>query len=220
MLMQISEADRDYPLKDWRPGEPRLQRSVTLQFIGDWGQANFHRICAWLTQEFCDRAGPRSRVATWNTIEGGIDAAQEVFDGNVDLAILTPAMALPAALNGTSIFAGRPMPNLRALAVLPQRDRMVLALPGDLGISSYAELRQRRPALKIATSEDNGFNLIGYIARHAVRYSGFSSRVAHWGVIVVYVLFGTMLLVKDVWTNPLGRQEDPLFNYEYRTILE
>lgn len=62
--------------------------------------------------------------------------------------------------------------------------------------------------------------MIGYIARHAARYGGVSSRVTHWGAIVAYVVLGTVLLVKDVWTNPLGRQEDPLFNYEYRTILE
>jgi transmembrane protein EpsG len=62
--------------------------------------------------------------------------------------------------------------------------------------------------------------MIGYIARHAVRCSGISSRVTHWGVIVIYLVLGTVLLAKDVWTNPLARQEDSLFNYEYRTILE
>ncbi len=62
--------------------------------------------------------------------------------------------------------------------------------------------------------------MIGYIARHAARYGGVSSRVTHWGAIVAYVVLGTVLLAKDVWTNPLGRQEDPLFNYEYRTIFE
>src|SRR5579871_5989269 len=106
-----------YELKDWQPGEPRIDRSVTLEFVGDWGLANFHRICSWLCQEFCDRAGPKSRVAIWNTVEGGIDAAQLVFDGAVDMAIITPAQALPAALEGKSIFTGRPMPTLRALAV-------------------------------------------------------------------------------------------------------
>ena len=66
-------------LKSWKPGQPRIERSVTLQFIGDWGQANFHRICSWLCQEFCDRAGPRSRVGIWNTVDGGIDALAAVF---------------------------------------------------------------------------------------------------------------------------------------------
>lgn len=171
-----------YPLKDWLPGEPRIERSLVLQFIGDWGQANFHRICGWLTQEFCDRAGPRSRIATWNTVDGGIDAAQSVFDGAVDMAVLTPAQALPAALDGTGIFTGRAMPSLRALAVLPQRDRMILTLPRELGIRTFAELRERRPALRIATSEDNGANMIGYTARRYMEAHGIDeATLRDWG---------------------------------------
>lgn len=183
--MATNDAANDHPVydvKDWIPGEPRIERSLTLQFIGDWGQANFHRICSWLCQEFCDRSGPASRVGIWNTIEGGIDAARAVFDGTVDMAILTPAGSLPAALEGGSIFAGKPMPSLRALAVLPQRDRMVLALPRALGITSFAELRERKPALKIATSEDNGANLIGYIARRYMEAHGIhEATLMAWG---------------------------------------
>lgn len=175
-------ADRVYDLKDWVPGEPRIDRSVTLQFIGDWGLANFHRICSWICQEFCDRSGPRSRVGIWNPVEGGIDAARAVFDGDVDLAILTPAHALPSALEGTSIFSGQAMPSLRALAVLPQRDRMVLALPRAMGITSFAQLREQKPALTIATSEDNGANLIGYIARRFMEAHGIDEDTLHsWG---------------------------------------
>lgn len=62
--------------------------------------------------------------------------------------------------------------------------------------------------------------MVGYIARHAIRFNGASSRLVHWGAIGAYLLLGATLLVKDVWINPLGRQEDPLFNHEYRTILE
>lgn len=171
-----------FDVKNWLPGEPRIDRSVTLQFIGDWGQANFHRICSWLCQEFCDRSGPRSRVGIWNPVEGGIDAVRAVFDGDADMAILTPANALPAALEGRSIFAGQAMPSLRALAVLPQRDRMMLALPRDLGITTFAELRDRKPSLKIATGEDNGANLIGYIAKRFMEAHGIDEATLNsWG---------------------------------------
>jgi hypothetical protein len=62
--------------------------------------------------------------------------------------------------------------------------------------------------------------MIGYIARHAFASGSLSRRAAHMGAIVIYLALGTLLLVKDVWTNPSGRQEDSQFNYEYRTILE
>lgn len=183
MAGQTKVADGEvFDVKNWLPGEPRLERSVTLQFIGDWGMANFHRICSWLCQEFCDRSGPRSRVGIWNPIYGGIDAAQAVFDGEVDMAIITPAQALPAALEGRGVFTGRAMPTLRALAVLPQRDRMVFALPRAMGISSFAELRAKKPALKIATGEDNGHNLIGYTARRFMEAHGIDeATLTSWG---------------------------------------
>ena len=168
-------------LKSWKPDQPRIERSVTLQFIGDWGQANFHRICSWLCQEFCDRAGPRSRVGIWNTVHGGTDALAAVFDGEVDLCIATPAGALPAALTGTGMFS-RPMPSLRALGVLPQNDKMVLAIAGEHGISSFAELRERRLPLRIATSVDDGFNLIGHVARRFMEAHGIDEATLNaWG---------------------------------------
>ena len=65
----------------------RLSRSVTLQFMGDWGQANLHRVCGWLAQEMGDRSGPHSRFAIWNG-RGGVDAVKAVGRGNVDVAPL------------------------------------------------------------------------------------------------------------------------------------
>lgn len=175
-------ASHAFDLKNWLPGQPRIERSVTLQFIGDWGLANFHRICSWLCQEFCDRAGPRSRVGIWNTVEGGIDAARAVFDGEVDMAIITPAHALGAALTGGSIYGAQAMPSLRALAVLPQIDRMVLAVAPEFGIRSFADLRKAKPALIIATSEDNGANLIGYTARRFMEAHGVTeAELESWG---------------------------------------
>src|ERR1700761_7320283 len=81
-------------------GEPRLSRAYTLNFVGDWGGANFHRICAWLTQEFCDRAGPGSRTAIWSLRDGGMDALKQLDEGAADLAIATPAGLLGKGVAG------------------------------------------------------------------------------------------------------------------------
>jgi TRAP-type uncharacterized transport system substrate-binding protein len=168
--------------KSWKPGQPRLDRSLTLRFIGDWGQANFHRICSWLCQEFCDRAGLRSRVGIWNTVGGGNDALAAVFDGEVDLSIATPAQALPDALTGKRMFEGKPMPSLRALGVLPQNDRMVLAVSGSTGIRSFEDIRRLRFPLRIATSVDDGVNFIGYAAQRFMEAHGIDrATLESWG---------------------------------------
>jgi len=161
---------------------PSLERSYHLRFVGDWGAANFHRICSWLCEEFCKRSGPRSRVAIWNVRGGGIEALHLVEEGEADLCLVTPAMLMPAMLDGSLIFQGRPAPHLRALAVLPQNDRMVLALRTDLGIHSFEELRARKPAIRIATAPDDGTNFIGYVARLFMQAHHLDQRTLQaWG---------------------------------------
>ena len=162
--------------------EPRIEHSHHLRFVGDWGQANFHRICSWLCEEFCKRSGPRSRVAIWSIRAGGIEAIDLVEEGEADLCLVTPAMLMPAALDGRLIFQGRAAPHLRALGVLPQNDRMVLAIRKDLKISTFAELRERKPALKIATAKNDGTNFIGYVARLFMQAHGIDeTTLASWG---------------------------------------
>ena len=161
--------------------EPSLERSVTLNFIGDWGQANFHRICSWLTQEFCDRSGPRSRVGIWSVRGGGIEALDAVNDGEVQLSIATPAHLMRGALTGDGMFP-RAMPHLRALGVLPQNDRMVFAIDPKFGVRTFGDLHQKKPALRIATSTNDGTNFIGYVAAAYMEAHGIGEDVLKsWG---------------------------------------
>jgi uncharacterized protein len=160
---------------------PRIERSVTLRFLGDWGGANFTRVAGWLTQEFCDRAGPYSRVFIGNS-NGQADTIRRVHRGEADLAITTPTTIVHAALKGEAIYQGEPAPGLRALGVIPQRDILVLALASELGIRSYEDLRQRKPAIKIATSADDGTSHLGYMARRMMEAHGISEAdLNSWG---------------------------------------
>ena len=162
-------------------GEPRLSHSYTLNFMGDWGGANFHRICGWLSQEFCDRAGPGSRTAIWSLRDGGMDALKQLGDGAVDVAISTPAGLLSKALAGHGPFK-TPMPHLRAIGTLPQNDRMVLALSPTHNIKTFDDLRRQKPALRLATSTNDGTNLIGYVANAFLDAHGVSkASIKSWG---------------------------------------
>src|SRR5580693_9382790 len=134
-----------------RPAEPRITRSLTLHLRGDWGMANLHRVCGWISQELTDRCGPYTRVAIWNS-RGFCDAVRAVGRGEVDIALTTPAAFATAALDGRGVFAGEPFPELRALGVVPQRDRLVVGLRKTLGITSFAQLRAEKPAVHLATS--------------------------------------------------------------------
>lgn len=160
---------------------PRLERSVTLRMQGDWGTANMSRVCGWLAQEFGDRCGPASRTAIW-TGRGGADAIFAVGRGHVDLAVCTPARFARMALDATGPFAHEPFDDLRALAVIPQDDRLVVAVDATLGIRSFADCRRRRLPLRIAASPDDGINFVGLATHRVMAAAGIDDRVLRgWG---------------------------------------
>ncbi|WP_063043413.1 hypothetical protein [Nocardia pseudovaccinii] len=152
--------------------EPTLARPVQLHFRGDWGQANMHRICGWIAQEIGDRAPDGSRFAIWSG-RGGTDQIDALQAGEADIAIVTPTAAVRAVFDGAVSIGGRAaQPNLRALGVLGQRDRLVVAVDADLPVHSVSDLSACADRLVIATSEDDGVNLIGWAAHHGLRLAG------------------------------------------------
>ena len=158
--------------------EAHLNRSVTLHFMGDPGRANFHRILGWICDELSNRSGPYTRVAIWNGL-GFVDNVREVGRGQKDLAIATPASFVAMAVNGVGPYADEPFPNLRAIASMPQDDRLVLAVDASLGVRTLADIRERKLPLCIATGVDDGINHIGMAAHALLSASGID--VEAWG---------------------------------------
>lgn len=166
---------------------PRIERSLHLNFVGDWGQANFHRICGWLTQEFCDRAGPNSTITTHSMRDGGLGAILDVHNGKADLCIGTPKDMLPALLKGEGLAKRHgPLSNLCALATLPQRDRMVLAVDPKYGVKTWYDIHRQKPPLRISTSADDGTNFVGYLATRFLEAHGLTKDTLEaWGGALV-----------------------------------
>ena len=161
--------------------EPRLKRSVTLQFQGDWGQANLHRLLCWLSQEIVDRTGPFSRVAIWSG-RGGLDAIQAVGRGIVDIALAVPSAFVPMTLEGKGIAKGEAFPMLRALGTMPQTDRLVVAVKAEHGIRSFDDFRKKAPKLRIAASPDDGVNTVGYASQRLMEHAGLPrTAIESWG---------------------------------------
>lgn len=161
-----------------RPAEPKINRSVTLHLRGDWGTANLHRVCGWISQELSDRCGPHTRVAIWNG-RGFSDAVRAVGRGEVHVAMTTPVAFTTAALDARGVFSSEGFPELRALGVVPQRDRLVIGIHKSWGITSFAELREKKPPLRLATSVNDGVNYVGLAAHEILTRSGVDIR--GWG---------------------------------------
>lgn len=150
---------------------PAIAHPITLTFQGDWGQANMHRICGWLSQEIGDRCPPGSRFGVWSG-RGGADAFTAVLDGTVDIAISTPTVAAAMLMTGSGPLSMPDAGLLRALGTLPQRDRLVVCVDAALGLSQIGDLASVGERLRIATSPDDGVNLIGLAAHQLLKASG------------------------------------------------
>lgn len=157
---------------------PLLGRSLTLHFMGDWGRANLHRVMGWLGYELGRLSGPHMRFAIWNGT-GGLDAARAVGRGEVDVAIMTPACCARMAFEGA---AGETFPHLRAIGLVPQNDRLILAIRREQGIRSFEELRAKRPALRIVAARDDGSNPIGLVTQAFMSAAGIPrATLESWG---------------------------------------
>ncbi|MFC9502810.1 TAXI family TRAP transporter solute-binding subunit [Streptomyces sp. NPDC057002] len=144
---------------------PVVDRPITLHFRGDWGQANLHRICGWLAQEIGDRVPEGSRFAVWSG-RGGMDQIEALRGGEADIALVTPTAAVQM------LHRAGDTKGLAALGVVGQRDRLVVAVDAALPVNTVADLAGIADRLTIATSPDDGVNLIGFAAHKALRLAG------------------------------------------------
>jgi TRAP-type uncharacterized transport system substrate-binding protein len=171
--------------------EARLERPITLHMMGDWGIANLHRICGWIGAELWRRSPAGSKFATWAG-RGGTDAITAVLDGEVQTALFVPAGFARTIFEGRGICRRSDIGRLRALGTLPQDDRLVFAIDASFGVASFAELRAKRPPLRLATALDDGVNMAGFGAHRMLEASGIApATLESWG--------GKLLLGEAPW---------------------
>ncbi|WP_433566736.1 hypothetical protein ACQP1O_16970 [Nocardia sp. CA-151230] len=155
--------------------EPFIDRQISLRFKGDWGGANLHRVCGWLSQELGDRCARGSRFTIANG-RGGTDEVHALLAGDVDVAILTPTAAAAGIPAGVGPLAVPGAGQLRALGTVPQIDRLVTCVDAELGVSQMSELADLSSSLRIATSPNDGEHLIGVAAHRLLSAIGIEPR--------------------------------------------
>lgn len=181
---------------------PRVPRDVTLHLKGDWGTANLHRVCGWIADQVLRGSGDGSEVAIWNGT-GGLRNLLAVADGSVHVSVATPACAVALACGGR--LWSEPLPSLRALAVIPQRDRLVVAVHRDAEVDSFESWCMSQAGLKVATAPDDGDSFIGYGARALLAAEGIDQPTLEgWGGALVPPEGGLMSVFDSL---PSGRAD-------------
>jgi uncharacterized protein len=160
---------------------PKIQRSLTMNWMGDFGRANLHRSLGWLCFEFNKLAGPYMKIAIWNGL-GQMDNINAVGRGQIDVAFAVPENLVALALDGRGPFKNEFYPHLRSLGHVPQHDRLVFAVRSDLGITSYEDLRRMKPKLRITAGIEDGTTFIGYGTQLMMEAAGISRKtIESWG---------------------------------------
>lgn len=153
----------------------QLWPRVELKMVGDWGVANFHTLVGLIAANMRFRSCPRSRF--WIlTGKGYRDNIEAVARGEVDLGITTPLdVPLEWAREGKHMFAGRAYPFLRTLGYYPQEDRLLFAVREDTGLTSFADIRERKYPLRLASSTRDEDNFQTYVIDRALEAHGIAA---------------------------------------------
>jgi TRAP-type uncharacterized transport system substrate-binding protein len=157
------------------------QRALNLRFQGDWGGVNLTRICGWIAQGLEARAGAHTRSHI-RTGRGMGDNLAAVHRGEVDVAVSTPAGFAAMARAGKGMFVDEPLPLLRAIGSLPHADALLIAIGAKHGVKSFAELREKKPALKLALAPADESSFMGLGARIVLEAHGITlDDIVDWG---------------------------------------
>lgn len=159
-------------------------RTVTLNIMGDWGVANWHTIAGWLAAGMRWRTAPASRYYI-HTLGEYVDSIDALIDGTVDVCVSSPRFQAKMAIDGIGVFE-RAHPEIRAIGVLPHRDRLILAIGEDVaerhGIRTFTDLARVKPALRLLSAVNDGVNSIAWAAERILEAYGIAwSDIEAWG---------------------------------------
>lgn len=136
------------------------------------------------------KAYPGSTI-TYQTSSGGLANAKLVSDNKVPLGIISD-MELKSAWDGTGVFKGRPQKDLRVLFRLFTAESRFQAThliinrdyAGEHGISSFADIVAKKPAIRVAVNRPG--NMDGDTGIAILDASGASlANIESWGGQVI-----------------------------------
>jgi len=107
----------------------------------------------------------------------GLKGARLVGAGKLDVVWINPSVITTMAYLGKGPFR-RAYP-LRALAVFPSWDRLVIAVSPKLGIRSMEELKEKRPAMRVSVAKNDcvDFAIAALLKAHGLTLNSF----VEWG---------------------------------------
>ena len=153
------------------------------------------------------------RTATW--FRKGI---QLLRDGDAELALLNTRGLGSMAMRGVGLF-DEPFPSLRALGTFPHYDWLMFCVDRSFGVRTFAELRERKPPIRLTTGYLDGDNAVGFCAVELLKRHGIDpAELERWGGgLIPTGLFETFELIESGEANAIC--QEGVFSDSFRDLM-
>lgn len=160
------------------PGPVNMRASLVLEAVAEMIRPRrFPTPVVQIRMGRQDQPGPN----IWSGDE--LELIPLVARGEVDIATLNPSAVLTAAYEGKGPFA-EPLP-LRAITVMPSIDWIVFAVTEASGLTSLAQIKQRKYPLRVSIRGPRR-NVVHMYIDEVLKAYGFSLQdIVAWGGSVV-----------------------------------
>jgi len=162
----------------WACDQGRDERVIHISGAGV-GYGGFVNVSRWLADNLMKQ---NDDLTIWfdyyHSGRAFRDGVLLLADRKADICLVNSQGVMNMALRGRGFFE-QPVP-LRAVAALPQQDWCLFAVDAELGIRSFADLRERKVPLKLATGfldEVIAFLALEVLKRHGIDPEEFKG----WG---------------------------------------
>src|SRR5919199_1237199 len=136
------------------------------------GYGGYLQIAAWLGDHLTEALDDLTYWIDYHlTAKWFPKGVQLVQRGEAELALLNPRGLGAMAMRGSGLF-DEPFPALRALAPFPHHDWLLFAVDQSLGVRTFAELKERKPPIRLTTGFVDGDNVVGFFALELLKRHG------------------------------------------------
>jgi TRAP-type uncharacterized transport system substrate-binding protein len=161
-----------------RPAPGNTRSSLVYETLAEMVRAREYGVVSRVQIE--RSSGETSSISTETTLE----IVPRVASGEVDIAIMNPSAILTAAYLGKGPFTtAYPV---RIITVIPSQDWYFFAVTEASGITSLAQIKERKYPLRVSMRADRQ-GIVHFYAEEVLRYYGITWQdIESWGGKVSY----------------------------------
>jgi len=169
--------------------EPTFWRETRYNLRWAGAASNLSYITRYIAEGMLEELGRDTGYIAYGTRGNSTSVnIYAVGDYEVDFGLTTPPLMAKLAHDGNAYF-DKAYTDLRAIAVLPQDDWIMCVADAELGITSFADIRERRLGVRIATNRIGRDNGVSFLVEQLFRAHGISPEdIERWGGSFIEVL--------------------------------